>query len=125
MARNKGRGTKLEVFSGKQAKLNRIVTLLLRSSKTPLTKYDIYKQIHNIKGYKHHDSRTVYRRINALIGEGLIAKVGSRPGQVEGESVLYDLTLYGKASLRGDEKSMEVFLQTATEEELSKFLDLW
>jgi DNA-binding PadR family transcriptional regulator len=118
-------GTKLKVFSGKQAKLNRVVTLLYRSSKTPLTKYDIYKQIHNMKGYKHYDSRTVYRRINALIGEDLIAKVGSRPGQVEGESLLYELTKKGKASLRADEKSMEVFLQTATEEELLKFLDLW
>ena len=125
MAGKNCKGTPLKVFSGKQAKLSRIVTLLCRSSKTPLTKYDVYKQIHNLKGYKHYDSRTVYRRINALIGEGLIAKVGSRPGKVEGESVLYELTLYGKASLRGDEKSMEVFLKTATEEELLKFLDLW
>jgi DNA-binding PadR family transcriptional regulator len=125
MAGKKCKGTPLKVFSGKQAKLNRIITLLYRSSKTPLTKYDIYKQIHNMKGYKHFDSRTVYRRINALIGEGLIAKVGSRPGQVEGESVLYELTRKGKASLRADEKSMEVFLQTATEEKLLKFLDLW
>ena len=71
------------MFSGKQAKLNRIILLLHRSSKTSLTKYDIYKQIRNIKGYKHYDSKTVYRRLNALIGEGLIAKVGSRPGLVE------------------------------------------
>jgi DNA-binding PadR family transcriptional regulator len=125
MAGKKRRGSPLKVFSGKQANLNRIVTLVCRSSKTPLTKYDIYKQIHNIKGYKHYDSRTIYRRINALIDEGLIEKVGYRPGQVEGESVLYELTRLGKASLRGDEKSMEVFLQTATEEELSRFLDLW
>jgi hypothetical protein len=121
----KCKGSPLKVFSGKQAKLNRIVLLIYRSSKTPLTKYDIYKQIHNMKGYKHYDSRTVYRRINALIAEGLIAKVGSRPGQVEGETVLYELTLLGKASLRGDERSMDVFLKTATEEELLKFLDLW
>ena len=125
MARKECKGTPLVVFSGKQAKLNRVILLLYRSSKTPLTKYDIYKLIHNMKGYKHYDSRTVYRRLNALIGEGLIAKVGSRPGQVEGESVLYELTLYGKASLKGDERSMEVFLKTATAEELLKFLDLW
>ena len=125
MARKECKGTPLVVFSGKQAKLNRVILLLYRSSKTPLIKYDIYKLIHYMKGYRHYDSRTVYRRLNALIGEGLIAKVGSRPGQVEGESVLYELTLYGKASLRGDEKSMEVFLKTATQEELLKVLDLW
>jgi DNA-binding PadR family transcriptional regulator len=111
------------VFSGKQAKLNRIVLLLHRSSKTSLTKYDVYKQIHNMRGYKQYDSRTIYRRINALISEGLITKVGSRPGQVEGESVLYELTRKGKASLKADEKSMDEFLKTATEDQLSMFLD--
>jgi DNA-binding PadR family transcriptional regulator len=124
LAGKKFKGTPLKVFSGKQAKLNRILTLLYRSSKTPLTKYDVYKQILNMKGYKHYNSRTVYRRINALIGEGLMVKVGSRPGQVEGESVLYELTRKGKAALRADEKAWK-FFQTATEEELSKFLDLW
>jgi hypothetical protein len=44
---------------------------------------------------------------------------------VSGESALYELTRKGKESLRADEKSMEVFIQTATEEELLKFLDLW
>jgi DNA-binding PadR family transcriptional regulator len=123
MAGKKCKGTPLGVFSGKQAKLNRIVLLLHRSSKTSLTKYDVYKQIHNMRGYKHYDSRTIYRRINALIGEGLITKVGSRPGQVEGESVLYELTRKGKASLKADEKSMDEFLKTATEDQLSMFLD--
>ena len=82
---------------------------LYLSSKTSLTKYDIYKQIHNMKGYKHYDSRTVYRSQNALISKCLIAKVGSRPGQVEGESVLYELTLKGKANLKADEKSIGRF----------------
>jgi hypothetical protein len=58
-----------------------------------------------MRGYKHFDSRTIYRRQNALISEGWIAKAGTRPGQVEGESVLYELSLKGKVALRLDEKS--------------------
>ena len=45
-------------------------------------------------------------------------KVGSRPGQVEGESVLYVLTMKGKAALRLDEKSVETLLKTATDDRL-------
>jgi DNA-binding PadR family transcriptional regulator len=125
MAGKKCKGTPLRVFSGKQAKLNRVIMLLYRSSKTSLTKYDIYKQIHNLKGYKHYDSRTVYRRITALINEGWIEKTGIRPGQVEGESVLYELTLKGKAALKLDQKSIEGFLRTATKDQLDKFIDLY
>lgn len=123
MSGKKCKGTMLGVFSGKQARLNRLILLLYRSSKTSLTKYDVYKQIHNMKGYKHYNSRTIYRRTNALISESWIAKAGSRPGQVEGESVLYELTLKGKAALKLDEKSIEEFLKTATDEQLCKFID--
>jgi hypothetical protein len=40
---------------------------------------------------------------------------------VEGESVLYELTEQGKAALRIDEKSIEEFLKIAIQEKLSKF----
>ena len=39
MAGKRCKGTPLKVFSGNQAKLNRIVMLLYRASKTPLTEY--------------------------------------------------------------------------------------
>ena len=63
--------------------------------------------------------------MEALEQQGLIDQKGTRVGKRGGDKTLYALTLRGKASLRADEKSMEVFLQTATEEELLKFLDLW
>jgi DNA-binding PadR family transcriptional regulator len=125
MAGKKCKGTPLEVFSGKQASLNRIILLIHRSSKISLTKYDVYKLIHNMKGYKHIDSSTIYRRQNALISEGWITKAGTRPGQVEGEIVLYELTLKGKAALKFDGKSIEEFLKTATSEQLSKFIEYY
>ena len=68
MAGKRCKGTPLKVFSGKQAKLNRIILLLYRISKTSLTKYDVYKQIHNLKGFKHYDSKTVYRRPKRSFG---------------------------------------------------------
>ena len=63
--------------------------------------------------------------MDALIKEGWIAQKGTRPAKVQGESILYELTLKGKAALRLDNKSMDDFLKTATNEQLTKFIDLF
>jgi DNA-binding PadR family transcriptional regulator len=123
LAHKEDRGTKLEVFSGKQASLNRIILHILYSKKL-LAKYDVFLEIRNIKGFKHEDSKTIYRRMEALNKEGWIAQKGTRPAKVQGESILYELTLKGKAALKLDEKSIEEFLQTTTEKQLQKLIDL-
>ena len=124
MAWNRCKGTRLKVFSGKEASLNRVILLILYHKKL-LAKYDVFLEIRNIKGFKHEDSKTVYRRMDALNKEGWIAEKGTRPAKVQGESILYELTLKGKAALRLDNKSMDDFLKTATNEQLTKFIDLF
>jgi DNA-binding PadR family transcriptional regulator len=124
LARKKSKGTPLKVFSGKEATLNRILLLIL-FSKSLMTKYDLFLEIRGMRGFRHKASKTIYRRIEALVEEGWIAKNGTRPGKVQGESVLYELTLKGKTALRLDKKGIEEFLKTATEEQLSRFNDLY
>ena len=124
LAQKKGKGTPLKVFRGKQARLNRVILLIL-SHKKLLAKYDVFLEIRNIKGFKHEDSKTVYRRMEALNKEGWIAQKGTRPAKVQGESILYELTLKGKAALTLDQKSVEDFLQTATDEQLLKFIEAY
>jgi DNA-binding PadR family transcriptional regulator len=119
-----GKGTPFKVFSGKEATLNRVILLVFLSSKHPLAKYDVYLQIHGMKGLKRKDSKTVYRRIEVLNQEGWIAHRGKRPAKVQGESILYELTLKGKLALRLDEISIEEFLKTASDEQLAKFIDV-
>jgi DNA-binding PadR family transcriptional regulator len=89
-----------------------------------LAKYDVFLQIRNMKGFRHISSKTVYRRMDALEKGCWIAQNGIRPAKVQGDSALYQLTLKGKAALKLDEKSIEEFLETATEEQLTKFNDL-
>ena len=123
MTPKKRKGTPLKVFSGKEAKLNRILLLLYRSSKEPLTKYDAYKLIHNMKGYRKFDSKTIYRRMKALIDEGYLQLVGSRPGKVEGESKLYVLTGIGRAQIAVDQ-FLNRFLASASEDDLVQLAEL-
>ena len=92
------------MFSGKKKGLNRVICQILEW-KSPLIAYDIWRQIKAIKGFKHIDSKTAYRRMEALEREGLIAEKGTRLGKRGGDKILYELTLRGKAALRLDEKT--------------------
>jgi DNA-binding PadR family transcriptional regulator len=124
MARKKTKGTKLKVFSGRAADLNRVISKILEK-KGALIAYDVWLQLRGIKGFKHTDSKTVYRRMQALEQQGWIAQKGTRPAKPGWDSTLYELMLRGKAALRLDEKSIEDFLRTATDEQLLKFVDLF
>ena len=124
LARKKCKGTPLKVFSGKEATLNRVILLILRSSKQPLTRYDVYLQIRGIRGLKRKNSKTIYRRMEALNQEGWIAQNGTRPAKVKGDSILYELTLKGKAALKLDERSIEEFPRTATNGQLTEFMNI-
>jgi DNA-binding PadR family transcriptional regulator len=124
LAPKKCKGTPLKVFSGKEAKLNRIILKILEK-KSPLIAYDIWRQLKAIKGHRHVDSKTAYRRMKALEQQCLIAQKGTRLGKRGGDKILYELTLRGKAELRRDEKSTEEFLRKATEEQLQKFINLF
>ena len=124
LARKRGKGTRLQVFSHKEAKLNRVILKILEW-KNPLIAYDVWRQLKATKGFRGIDSKTVYRRMHALEQEGWICQKGKRPAKVQGDSALYELTPKGEAALRIDEKSIENFLKTATNEQLAKFIDLF
>lgn len=62
--------------------------------------------------------------MDALICEGWVAEKGKRPAKVQGESMLYELTLKGKAALKLDEISIDTLLETATADQLAKFIGL-
>jgi len=120
--RKKNKGTRLAVFSGREESLNRVIFLILQSKK-PLASYDMYKEIKGIKGFRHVGYRTVCRRVQALENGGWIAEKGSRPAQPGWDSKLYEVTLRAVVAIRLDRRSMDEFLQTATDEQLFKLLD--
>ena len=98
MTRKKRKGTKLEVFSGKQESLNRVICRVLEW-KGPLIAYDVWRQLKSIKGFKYIDSKTAYRRMEALELQGWIGQKETRQGKRGGDKILYELTLKGKATL--------------------------
>ncbi len=125
MALSKGKGTPLKLFSGKEEPLNRLILRILRSSKQPLTKYDVALEVRRVIGFKHTDKNTVYRRMDALQKQDLISIVGERPTKPGWPSELYAISPRGIAALKLDENNIEEFLLTASHEKLRKFNDAY
>ena len=124
MAPEKCKGIPLKVFSGKQAKLNRVI-LQIFDRKGPLIAYDVWRFVVMVKDFGQTERKTVYDRVDALSQEGYVIQRGTRPTQPGWPSELFMLTCKGKAALKADKKSMDRFLATASEEELQKFIDFY
>ena len=72
MTRKKCTGTPLKVFSGKEAKLNRIILPLVE--KKALAKEDVFHILRITKGFRHKTSKIVCRRMDALNKDGFIGQ---------------------------------------------------
>jgi hypothetical protein len=122
LAWQKREGTRLEVFSGKEVSLNRVILQILKQ-KGALFSYDVWLSVKKIKDFMHTDTSTVYRRMEALELQGWIIKVGNRTTRPGWPSELCEIKLRGIAALKLDEKNIEDFLKVATDEQLIKFID--
>lgn len=123
MASTSGNGVPLKVFSGKEKKLNRVILPLLE--KKALAKEDVFHVLKVTKGFRGVTNKTVCRRMDQLNEGDYIAVSGTRPGAVQGECLLYKITLRGLAALRFDRKSGDEFIDTASTEELAEFLRIY
>jgi chromosome segregation and condensation protein ScpB len=115
------RGTKLKVFSGKEATLNHTILRILE--KQMLIAYDVWLTTKTIKGFRHTPYRSICRRIQALEQQNWITKKGKRPIRPTGTSDLYEITPKAKAALYLSEKTMDTFLETAPEEKLLQLIE--
>ncbi len=122
MTRKRAKGTELAVFSGRQARLNLIIFLILSLNKL-LTSYDIYLKIRAIKGYRHIKRQSVDRRVKALCQQGWLKKEGIRPAKAHFLSPLYKLSIRAQAALVLSKKDLNGFLQIAPESNLQMLID--
>jgi DNA-binding PadR family transcriptional regulator len=115
------KGNKLQVFSGKEATLNHQIFLTLL--KKPMIPYDIYLTIKATKGFRHKPYKTICRRIHNLHQQQWLTITGTRNTKPSGTSPLYTLTLKAQAALKLSTKTLDEYLQTATEQQLTKLIE--
>ena len=122
LAHNKHKGTRLKVFSGREERLNRVIFLILRRYGI-LTRYDLFKQIRSIKGFRHTKIQVVYRRVDALFQQGYLDTNGVRIAKAHFSSPLYQLNERALAALEIDKTDLNELLKTAPKEQLQKLID--
>ncbi len=123
MTRKRAKGTELVVFSGREAKLNRVIFKIL-DSRDSLTSYDMYLGIRRVKGFRHVKWRSIDRRIKALYAQGWIIKRGTRLAKAHFLSPLYALDIKAQVALALDKIDLNIFVQAAPENRLEILVDL-
>ena len=122
MTRKKGKGTRLLVFTGRAARLNRVIFWILYTKKL-LTTYDVFLEIRRIKGFRHTRPSSVDRRMKALVRQQWITEKGTRRTKKTGsDSYLYELSVRGQSALELDEVNINDFIKTAEEKLLQELI---
>ena len=87
----KPKTTKLSVFKGREAKLNRAIFQTL-ALKGPQTIYEIHKQIRAQRGLKSVKYASVNRRIKSLVESDYVKRIGAKRTKTGLEAFNYDVT---------------------------------
>jgi len=91
VARLKGKGGRISVFKGREAKLNYTLFHIL-ALKGPQTIYDIHKEVKTQRKLKHVRYATVNKRLRALEKSGYLKKTGLKKTKAGFKASIYELT---------------------------------
>ncbi len=122
LAKAGGRATKLNVFSGREARLNLLIFLILSPEGKLLASYDIYREVHATRGFRRRGKQNVDRRVKALFQQGWLETEGTRETKPHFLSPLYKLSEKAVAALELS-RDLNIFLETAPKDQLRKVAD--
>lgn len=114
----KGNWSDLSLFKGREAKLNRIIFLVLFKD-SPLVVYDITKTIRKTRGFRSVRYTNINRRVRLLANQGYLEVVGSRETQSGIPGILYQPTNRAKTAFFLNAVNADEFIQDASDEALN------
>ena len=91
MPKSKPSTVKLQVFKGREAKLNKAIFHIL-AQKGPQTIYDIHKEAKAQRGLRQSRYSNVNKRVRALEESGYIKKIGIKKTKAGFQASIYELT---------------------------------
>jgi len=98
VAKTKKESGRLQVFKGREAKLNRAIFHIL-ALKGPQTIYDIHKEVKAQKGLKQSRYASLNKRVRALEELDYINKVGIKKTKAGFEASIYELSVKAYLSM--------------------------
>jgi Trm5-related predicted tRNA methylase len=111
----KPKNTKLSIFKGREAKLNRAIfqSLALKGAQTI---YDIHKHVRTFRGLKYTYYGNVNKRVRALRQSGYMKEVKVKRTRAGFESTEYELTTRTYLALLLDSINLEDLLNRMDED---------
>jgi len=91
VAKGKAKGGRLQVFKGREARLNYAIFHIL-ALKGPQTIYDVHKTVKTRRRLRHVRYATVNKRVRSLEESGYIKKIGSKKTKAGFRASIYMLT---------------------------------
>jgi Trm5-related predicted tRNA methylase len=111
----KPKNTKLSVFKGREARLNRAIfqSLALKGAQTI---YDIHKHVKTFRGLKYTYYGNVNKRVRALQKLGYVKEVNIKSTKAGFEATEYELTTRTYLALMLDSTNLEDMLNRMDED---------
>jgi hypothetical protein len=117
----KPKNTKLSVFKGREARLNRAIfqSLALKGTQTI---YDIHKHVRTFRGLKYTYYGNVNKRVRALRQSGYMKEVSIKSTKAGFEAAVYELSVRAYLALMLDSISVDELLNGMDEAAASEIL---
>jgi Trm5-related predicted tRNA methylase len=111
----KPKNTRLSVFKGREARLNRAIfqSLALKGAQTI---YDIHKHMRTFRGLKYTYYGNVNKRVRALRQQGYVKEVNVKSTKAGFEATEYELTTRTYLALMFDSTNLEDLLNRMDED---------
>ena len=117
----KPKNTKLSVFKGREARLNRAIfhSLALKGAQTI---YDIHKHVRTFRGLKYTYNGNVNKRVRTLEQLGFVKEVGVKSTKAGFEAIEYELAIRAYLALMLDSINLEDLLNRMDQDVASEIL---
>jgi len=117
----KRKSGKLQVFKGREARLNRAIFQIL-ALKGPQTIYDIHKIVKTRRRLKHVRYASVNKRVRSLEKSGYIKKTGAKKTKAGFKATIYKLSARAYLAMLLDSINLEDLLERADDATASTIL---
>ena len=117
----KGKGGRISVFKGREAKLNYEIFHIL-ALKGPQTIYDIHKEVKTRRRLRHVRYATVNKRVRTLEKSRYIKKIGSKKTKAGFKASIYEVTARAYLAILLNSVNVEDMLKRLDEATASAIL---
>jgi len=119
--KGKRKNERLQVFKGREAKLNHAIFQIL-ALKGPLTIYDIHKTVKTHRRLRHVRYASVNKRVRSLKESGYTKKIGLKKTKAGFKASIYEITARAHLAILLSQINLDRFIEEAEDDAVLSLL---